>query len=708
MDETEIDLRSIFGLLRRQIRLIMATVVVVVGVAATVAFTLTPTYTASTLVLVDPSRKNVMDDSLQALSSSADSARIDGEVELARSDNVLIKVVQDRQLVSHPEFGVSIGSTARLLAFFGRPLPELPTGEEALNQTLGKLRNAVTVQRRGLTYLISISVRSRSPETAAELANAVAGAYIADQLASKINSTVASLAVIQSRTEQARMAIASSESAYDDFIAQNIDAIASDSGRQDLAMMQRQIAELEAQRSRNAALVSTVQSAVVSNDIDAVVANLQSDALSELERQREQLQRDLADPSNAPGVVDLRAELARLEEQMLSTARTEAQSLQTQLQENQAQSATLRQDLRREVISSELSADTLSRIFELQQNAELARQQYQTLLSRTQDLEAQADLQLADSRVVSPALVPQAPSFPNKNLILALAALAAVGLGVGLAFLYENIIGGFTSDDQLASVLRVPVAASIPRQQGKQDTSSFADLVTTNPLSIFTESVRRTRASVDQALRKTGASQTGGRVLMVTSSNPNEGKSTLSLALARSYALSGQSVLLIDCDLRKPSLHRYLGKETELGLLEALSGGDGGVEKIAQSITQDTQTPLSVILGTRHSSTPTDQLLDSPAFTRLLTAARNTFDVIVLDTPPVGPVVDGLYIARHADAIVFVVKWASTSQREARRNLDSLAEAKRPEAPIMAALSQQDQSRGEYYRRYGSYYSYSS
>ncbi len=128
MEETEIDLRSIFGLLRRQIRLIVATVVVVVGVAATIAFTLTPTYTASTLVMVDPSRKNVLDDSLQAMGSAGDSARIDGEVELARSDNVLVKVVQEKQLITHPEFGVSVGTLPRLLAFFGRPCPNSPPG----------------------------------------------------------------------------------------------------------------------------------------------------------------------------------------------------------------------------------------------------------------------------------------------------------------------------------------------------------------------------------------------------------------------------------------------------------------------------------------------------------------------------------------------------------------------------------------------------
>ncbi len=497
----------------------------------------------------------------------------------------------------------------------------------------------MTVQRRGLTYLISISVRSRSPETAAELANAVAQAYIADQLASKINSTVASLAVIQSRTEQARTAIASSESAYDDFIAQNIDAIASDSGRQDLAQMQRQIAELESSRTRNAALVSTVQSAVASNDIDTIVANLRSDALGELERQREQLQRDLADPTNSPGSVNLREELARLEQQMLSTARTETQSLQNQLQDSQSQSATLRQDLRREVISSELSADTLSRIFELQQNAELARQQYQTLLSRTQDLEAQADLQLADSRVVSPALVPQTPSFPNKTLILALAGLVAIGMGVGLAFLYENLIGGFTSDDQLASVLKIPVAASIPRQQNKQDTTSYADLVTTNPLSIFTESVRRTRASIDQALRK--VPQTGGgRVLMVTSSTPTRARRRCRWRWPAPMPSPGRA-----CSDRlrpaqalaaPPPQYRHRDRPPR--------GAERRRWRDREDRAQHHPGRAEPALGDpRHAPQQhaTDQLLDSPAFSRLLTAARNTFDVIVLDTPPVGPVVDG-------------------------------------------------------------------
>ena len=100
----------------------------------------------------------------------------------------------------------------------------------------------------------------------------------------------------------------------------------------------------------------------------------------------------------------------------------------------------------------------LTGIYQLQQNAEIARNQYQTLLARVSDVEQQASLQIADSRVVSPALAPTNTSFPNPPLFLTLALLSAVALGVGLAFLYENYIGGFTTEGQVSAVLRLPVA----------------------------------------------------------------------------------------------------------------------------------------------------------------------------------------------------------------------------------------------------------
>ena len=709
MDHSEFELRSIFGLLRRQFRLILTTIVAVMSLAAVVAFSLTPVYTSSALIMVDPSNKDLLDPQNQINSASADSARIDSEVELARSDSVLLKVIQEENLIADPEFGVSLGTWARILNFLRLAEPTLPSGEDAVNQTLSKLRGAIHVQRRALTYLISIQASAENRALAADMANAVAQTYIADQVDAKIEGILASRDILQARAEQARQAIVSSENSFDDFVESNIARISQDTGRTDLIALQRQIDELRSSRTQNSSLVNSMQVALRTQDLETIVSDLQSDAIDELEQQRADLLANLESAADGTSTaINLRDELAAIEQRMLDEARIATSSLADQIQENQDTEDTLRQSLRSLVLDQSLSADVLTELYELQRGSEIARRQYETLLSRIQDVEAQADLQIADSRVVSPALAPQYPAFPNKTLILALAGFCAILLGLALAFLYENLIGGFTGDEQLAQVLKLPVAATVPRQRAKSEKESLANTVVTAPLSGFSESIRRIRANIDQSVRHASPDKPPTtKVIMVTSTAPNEGKTTLSLSLARSYALTGQRTLIIDCDLRKPSLHRHLNIESSTGLLDYLSSDGDGVA-LQSIISSDPLTSATTILGARRSNLPTDQLLSAVSFARLIRAARNSFEVIVLDTPPVGPVIDGHYVAPHADAIVFVTRWATTSQSDVRKAVTGLMAARRPDAQVLAVLNQQDETRSAYYRRYGSYYSYTS
>ncbi|AVF05072.1 MULTISPECIES: GumC family protein [Devosia] len=709
MDHSEFELRSIFGLLRRQFRLILTTIVAVMSLAAVVAFSLTPVYTSSALIMVDPSNKDLLDPQNQINSASADSARIDSEVELARSDSVLLKVIQEKNLIADPEFGVSLGTWARILSFLRLAEPTLPSGEDAVNQTLSKLRGAIHVQRRALTYLISIQASAENRALAADLANAVAQTYIADQVDAKIEGILASRDILQARAEQARQAIVASENSFDDFVESNIARISQDSGRTDLIALQRQIDELRSSRTQNSSLVNSMQMALRTQDLETIVSDLQSDAIAELDQQRADLLANLESTADGtPTAINLRDELAAIEQRMLEEARIATTSLADQIQESQDTEDTLRQSLRSLVLDQSLSADVLTELYELQRGSEIARRQYETLLSRIQDVEAQADLQIADSRVVSPALAPQYAAFPNKTLILALAGFCAILLGLALAFLYENLIGGFTGDEQLAQVLKLPVAATVPRQRAKSEKESLANTVVTAPLSGFSESIRRIRANVDQSVRHASPDKPPAtKVIMVTSTAPNEGKTTLSLSLARSYALTGQRTLIIDCDLRKPSLHRHLNIESSTGLLDYLSSDGDGVA-LQSIISSDPLTSVTTILGARRSNLPTDQLLSAVSFARLIRAARNSFEVIVLDTPPVGPVIDGHYVAPHADAIVFVTRWATTSQSDVRKAVTGLMAARQPDTQVLAVLNQQDETRSAYYRRYGSYYSYTS
>ena len=201
MDETEIDLRAILGLLRRRLRLILATIVLVVGAAALITVSLTPKYTASVLVLFDPSSRTLVDPQMQAVSASSESARVDSEVEIIKSDAVLLDTIRRENLVSDGEFGVSLGLVDRLLMQFNIAKPKLPTGETALTNVLKKLRNALSVSRRGLTYLINVSMTAELPDTAAKLANAVAQSYVDTQVQNKIDAALAARNVLQKRLD---------------------------------------------------------------------------------------------------------------------------------------------------------------------------------------------------------------------------------------------------------------------------------------------------------------------------------------------------------------------------------------------------------------------------------------------------------------------------------------------------------------------------
>jgi len=706
------DLRDVLGLLRRRIWLIVAITVIAVGAAGIALLALKPVYTATALVLVDPSKKNLLNPEDALGGSGSESLRVDSEVELVKSETTLLAVARELDLASDPEFGLRLGLRDTLLTFLRLGEPKLPTGDEAYNFIINGVRDAVTVQRRGLTFLIAVDARSARPEFAATLANAVARKYIQQQLEAKVSSTLASRDIIEARINDASSTVLQSEQAFDDFIDTNLPRISDATGRSDFATMRQQIDALTRTRSDADSRIELAEVSLSQRDWNAVANGLKDDAVASLEQQREQLLQSLsAAGEGSQAAIDLRNELGKVESNLQSAAHEAVTALRQNVADTQARVSELRGQLRTSILGSDLPSDILTSIYELQQRAEIARAQYQTLLTRQKDLDTQAFLQLPDSRVVSEATSPTTPSFPNPRLILLLAAFIGLAVGVGLAFLVENFVGGFSSEGQTESILKLPVVSSIPRQRPLKrngaESHTVADALVVAPLSVYSESIRRVRIGVDQALRKAGKRSAegkapGGIVIAVTSAAPNEGKTTISLSLARAYGLAGLSTILIDCDLRKPSVHRQLGMDASEGLLDYLTSNAS--QELRSIVTVDDASGAQVVLGSRRSDVATDQLIAGRTFATLVNAARKNFDVVILDTPPIGPVVDGLYLAGMADAIVFVVKWSATPQQEVRCALASLATAKNEDVPILVLLNQQSANPSAYKGRYAGYY----
>ncbi|MBN8998562.1 MAG: AAA family ATPase [Rhizobiales bacterium] len=699
------DLRSVVGLLRRQIKLIIATILVVNGIAALVIFQLTPIYTATALVMVDPRQKDILDPDRQVSLMPNDSGRVESEVGILRSPVVMVGVVQDLNLTNDPSFIPKPGWQGRIKEIIGAS-ETVPSAETVANQVLANLRKSVSIARQGLTYLIEISASSTDPQKAAVIANSVADNYIKTQVDAKIETADIAQQKILSRLDAAVASVRAAEDKIDRFVDDNIANIHDTATLDDIAAFQRDIDAQQARRLDLAKSASQLAQYRRTGEWDQLVASVQSDQLAALNASREQIEGQLrAAGSDETRAFDLRQRLDDLNKRMDLEALTTVSQIRSDLDEAQQRENDLRQQRRDKIISS-LPKDVVVRLYEVQKEADSSRSVYERMLNSSKAIEAQKDLQVADSRVVSRALPPSTPSFPNTKVLFGLCGLVSVVLGLGLAFLRENYVGGFVDEAQTESVLGVPAVSSLPSLEQsagwKADGSLAANEIISHPISPYSEAVRRIRLGVDLGRRRRSV---GAQTILISSAVPNEGKTQTAISLARAFALSGKKTLLIDCDLRRPTVHKALGIEPRPGFIDYLSG-QAGEDILNDLVTIDPATGLSMIVGATGSRSATDSLLDSARLERLLELAQGWFDFIVIDSSPLLPVVDARLLLRYATAAVIVVRWAQTSQQEVRAALSDLARVNYRNVPLFVVLNQVEVgSFGYGYRgRYKSYY----
>ena len=713
MEDQEFSLRGVFGTLRRQFWVIAITVIAVLGIASVVILSLKPMYQATTLVLVDPSDKNLLDPTTSSSTSSAENARVESEVSIAKAESTLELVLNETHLLNDPEFLPSGGWRQQMMTLLRIAPPEEYTPEELRKSAISKLRDSIAIDRQGLTYLITISANASTPEKAALIANAMAAMYIRAQLQSKVNGVLAGRDIMSDRVNETRAGLVKSEQSFSDFIISSAATIAKTTGRTDLEDMRLQLEAAVQTRQRTSEQLQLAETGLAQENWLQVADALQTQSLKEMQTRQAEIEKQLADIADgSEGADALRAELLQLTDNFRATATTQLDQLRQQIAADSASESDLQIQLRSSILTSNLPPEVLATMYELQQNAEIARTQYQQMLSRLRDIEAQAYLQLADSRIVSEATAPSYPDFPNTRFLLLASALAALGVGVALAFFREHFVGGITSPDQLEAISRSSVVTSVPSQRkgGKgldgRPIESLTEMIVAQPYSSFAEAIRRIMVTVDQSLRRVrgmDVAPESASIIMVTSANAGEGKTTVAISLARAYAQSGKSTVLIDADLRRPNVHNELGLAPSDALAKYLQRSKE-TDDISTVMLTDVDTNAKIVIGGNPTGTPSGQVVSGERFSRLLTSAARRFDVVIIDTPPVGAIVDALYLAQYADVLIEVVRYAATSQRDARAALRELVQAKRDDTEIVCVLNAQQQSRSENKRRFGGYY----
>jgi succinoglycan biosynthesis transport protein ExoP len=690
--EAHIDIRAVLGLLRRQVRVIAATVVVVMLATVAFLFAITPIYTATALIMVNPDERNALSASTQISNSGATSARIDSEVEFAASQRVLTDVIAKLDLVYDPEFGLAPAFHERILRWVGLAPDEVLGEDEKVALVLENFRENVSVRRRGLTYIIVVSCDSRDRERAALLANTIAQSYIELQLKTKVESTLAARDAIRSQINQTEKAVITAEQKLDGFIRDNLARIVAATGQDELAALNDEIIRLESGGRNGPGEADPAASQLTGGISDSArpgaLLRPGDDVLGSGSSVAELVRNAYEDGGALSG----------------RSPRDGRTGYPASPKGNGKQLGEARRELNAAVLDTRLPPDILAEIYGLQQIARNTRIQYETLLSREQVLDTEAEVQIADSRIISPALVSMQPSFPQVPVFLGIALFFGLSGGVGLGFLFENFVGGFTSEEHVEAVTQHPLMSIVPRLPMKEGQSSLSDLLVDKPLSAYSESVRRLRATVDRTVLALPGNQGEGArkqgiVVMVSSALPGEGKTTTALALARAYALSGKRTLIIDCDFRKPSVHQQLAITPVVGIGELLTS-HSNISDLAGAVAADPKTGLSAIIGSRRVRKPSDQLFTEQGFRRLINVARNQFDRIIIDSAPILPVVDGSYLIQHADVCVFVARFAATPQRAVMQALRLLEAAKPANCTIGCVLNQKEREASSYHSNY--------
>ncbi|MBD3678597.1 MAG: AAA family ATPase [Rhodobacteraceae bacterium] len=297
----------------------------------------------------------------------------------------------------------------------------------------------------------------------------------------------------------------------------------------------------------------------------------------------------------------------------------------------------------------------------LVREVEASRGLYEHFLLRLKETAVQEGVQEADSRILSKAVPPRMPERPRKSLILGLAGLVGLTLGSVLVLWADAATDRFRSGRDLAEHVAVPIWGQVLRVPGRGYRAVLNHLAD-NPASVAAESLRNLRTSLFHARPGDGP-----RVILVTSSMPDEGKTTLALSLAQSLAGQGKAVLVIDADLRRPSVGRLLDRRAGPGLAEVLQG-----QEPEAALVDDPLTGAALLPAGNAPRGRAADLLTLDRVSQVLGTLRDSHDVILIDTPPVHLVPDARILAKQADAILVAVRWNHTTRAQLEETLGQL------------------------------------
>jgi capsular exopolysaccharide synthesis family protein len=594
------------------------------------------------------------------------------QAELVRGLDGVAAVTDKLGLAPLPEFNPSLRPPGILDQVLARIAPSwvTPRGVEGTgagrDRVLAAVRAAAAVEVPRGSRVMAVSFTATDPVLAANAVNLLMQHYLDDQLAAKFAAAGRADDWLRTRAGELRQEVQRQEDAIATYRAQH-------------SLTEGVQASLDTeQASRLSALLTDAKSALAQSEGRLLAASGKAGPVAQaqiapsvasLRLQAGQLAA-LVQASqsrygpNHPDGIALRSQLDEANRAVEAEISRASAAIQSEVQANRSKVAALEDEIGRTQQTLGQSSQDRIALDAMQRNADAARSLLQVLLQRQQQITERTAIERPDARIVSLALPPSQPSEPKVLLIMAFAAAAGVLTGAAAAYGLEAYDTSLRSGEDSRAWFGLPCFGLLPeigrRQLGGLRVEDYA---ARKPLSPFVEQVRTLHASL-------GFRGQRPQIVVITAARSAEGKTATALSLGRVMAIGGTRVLLLDCDIREPSLSKRLGAESEAGLTDLLQG----YSVLDQVVRQDAHSPAHFIPAGSPVANSMALFL-SDGMTALLGAARLHFDLIVMDAPPVMALSDARAVSRLADACVLCVRWRHTPRRVVRHALDLLKDA---------------------------------
>jgi polysaccharide biosynthesis transport protein len=675
--------------------LLLASIVLCVAAALVHGLTSTPIYRATAMIQIDRPPARIVD--------------FNRNVDNQQDDDLLVLTTQYELLKSRAlgeravdELGLDpIRTKARVAGVVqGKSLVderELQARDSIVNGFLG----SVGVEPVRGSRLVRLSVSHVNPNLAAKYANTIAQVFINMSMERRMQSSVYAKSFLEDQIRVTKAKLEDSERALNSYAKDNsIMTLDNKSTEVNQAYSEYSsaLSRVEQERLKTEAMYRAAQA-----NPESATLVMENKAVQTYKDQKAKLEAEYVTnlavfKPEFPKMLQLRAQIHEIDARIKAEVGIAMASLKAQYDAAKQQEESFRARLRASRADVLQTQDKSVDLNLLRRELDTNRQIYDSLLQRLKEVDVTSGMVSNNILVVDEAIVPLFPVSPNLYNNAAAGFVAGLILGVVLVLLKEHLDDSIKIADDVEGRLGIPLLGIIPRMPKKQTQGYMLAMQTVNePRSSFAEAYRSMRTAL-QFSTASGAP----RRIMVTSSIQSEGKSTTALSLAINYAQMGQRVLLIDADMRNPSLHRSLGRLNDAGLSSYLSG-DGRTDALIQK----TEIPnLSILTAGPHPPSPAD-LLMGPRLLELLDRVEAMgVDKIVIDAPPILGIADSIVLGNQIQNILFAIRAGETrlsNIRDALRRL-RIGGLYPLGVVLTSAGPEASQYYGYYYYGYGSVY----